>query len=230
MRYRIASLLSLHLKKPVDALDIYSQLVYVYPDSYWARQGMIDSVNLYLEQLKDPVQAHSLMHEFIKLYPDTEKSKEYRLTLYKVYLAQNEGVKALHMMRDYLDHALPSEKDYFINKQKWRDLAFKIREEALRKNIETLGNTDRINTYSNLIEVVGLASSSEPLENLIDEIKGSEISDEDRWRLVYEAGIQLYTLYPVRLKVFEDLSKTSSGTIQLACYLTWEYSLQSRKY
>lgn len=221
VRYRIASLLSLHLKKPVDALDIYSQLVSVYPDSYWARQGMIDSVNLYLEQLKDPVQAHSLMHEFIKLYPDTEKSKEYRLTLYKVYLAQNEGVKALHMMRDYLDHALPSEKDYFINKQKWRDLAFKIREEALRKNIETLGNTDRINTYSNLIEVVGLASSSEPLENLIDEIKGSEISDEDRWRLVYEAGIQLYTLYPGKAeKVFEDLSKTSSGTIQLACYLT----------
>ncbi|MDD3001604.1 MAG: tetratricopeptide repeat protein [Candidatus Riflebacteria bacterium] len=221
VRYRIGSLLSLHLKKPVDALDIYSQLVSVYPDSYWARQGMIDSVNLYLEELKDPAQAHSLMLEFIKFYPDTEKSKEYRLTLYKVYLAQNEGVKALHMMRDYLDHALPSDKDYFINKQKWRDLAFKIREEALRKNIDSLGNADKRNTYSNLIEVVGLASSSEPLENLINEIKVAEIADEDRWRLVYEAGIKLYTLYPDKAeKVFEDLSNSSSGNVQLACYLT----------
>jgi hypothetical protein len=100
------------------------------------------------------------------------------------------------MMRDYIDHALPSEKDYFINKQKWRDLAFKIREEALRKNIETLGNTDRINTYSNLIEVVGLASSSEPLENLIDEIKGSEISDEIAGGFFMRPGFSLYTLYP----------------------------------
>jgi tetratricopeptide (TPR) repeat protein len=221
VRYRIASLLSLHLLKPVEALDIYAQLVSIYPDSYWARQGMIDSINLYQESLKNPVLAQQLMNEFIQRYPETEKAKEYRLTLFNVHLGKNEGVKALGMLRSYLDHSYPSDKDYFATKQKWRDLAFKIREEGLRKDLDKLGALDKIYSYNNLISVVGLASSSEPLESLIEEIKAADIDDKERWKLVYEANTHLYRLYPSKVqKNLEELANNASGEAKLNCLLT----------
>jgi tetratricopeptide (TPR) repeat protein len=221
VRYRIASLLSLHLLKPVDALEVYAQLVSIYPDSYWARQGMIDSINLYQDSLKNPPLAQKLMNEFIQNYPETEKAKEYRLTLFKVHLAKNEGVKALSMLRSYLDHSYPSDKDYFATKQKWRDLAFKIREEGLRTDLDLLGPLDKVYSYSNLISVVSLASSSEPLEKLIDEIKSAEIDDQARWRLVYEANTQLYKLYPGKVeKNLEELANNAAGEVRLNCLLT----------
>ncbi len=221
VRYRIASLLSLHLLKPVESLDVYAQLVSIYPDSYWARQGMVDSIDLYLNKLKDPTKAHELMKDFIQKYAETEKAKEYRLTLFNVYLNQDKGVKALNMLRDYLDHSYPSDKDYFATKQKWRDLAFKIREEGLRKDLEQLGTLDKIYSYSNLISAVGLASSSEPLENLIEEIKSTDIEDDARWKLVYKANTHLYKLYPNKAKNnFEELAKNATGEARLNCLLT----------
>ena len=222
VKYRIGNLLSLHKRNPIEALDIFAQLVSVYPDSYWAQQSLIDSVNIYLDLLKDPEKAYELMNEYIKRYPDNKKSGEYRLKLFNIYKSQGEGVKALHIMRDWLDHTLPSEKGYFENKQKWRDLAFTLRENALRKLLNNVGKNDTVDIYQGLIEVVGLASTTEPLENLISEIKSSEtLNDETRWRLVYEAGIELYQNAPEKAEeIFKKLSSQASGTVQLACYMT----------
>ncbi|HMM58798.1 MAG TPA: hypothetical protein PKC25_01565, partial [Candidatus Rifleibacterium sp.] len=67
-------------------------------------------------------------------------------------MAKNEQVRALQILRDYLDHALPSEKDYFSLKQQWRDLAYKIREESLRRTLKVIGPLDRVTIYQNLID------------------------------------------------------------------------------
>ncbi|NCB38275.1 MAG: tetratricopeptide repeat protein [Erysipelotrichia bacterium] len=221
VRYRIANLLALHLKKPVDALEVYSQLAAAYPDSYWAYQGMKDSIRIYNDDLGDPDKANEVMFEFIAKYPDSRDASDYRLVLYKILLQKDEQVRALHVLRDYLDHALPSEKQYFSLKQQWRDLAFKIREESLRRTLDAVGANDRIAVYQNLVDVVCLASTSAPLENLVSEIKSLSLDDEIRWLLVYEAGTRMYQNYPQKAsKLFEELARNATGTPQIACLLT----------
>lgn len=221
VRYRIGNLLALHLKKPVEALEIFEQLGSIYPDSYWAMQGLKDSIRIYNDDLSDPDKANSLMEEFIRRYPEAKDSADYRLKLYKILLAKDEQIKALQILRDYLDHALPSEKDYFSLKQQWRDLAYKIREESLRRTLKVIGPLDRVTVYQNLIDVVCLASSSAPLESLVEEIKTLNLSEEARWALVYEAGTRFYQNYPGKaLGVFEELAQNATGTPQLACLMT----------
>lgn len=221
VRYRIANLLALHLKKPVDALEVYEQLGSIYPDSYWAMQGLKDSIRIYNEDLSDPDKANELMFEFIRRYPDSSAAAEYRLRLFKILLAKDEQVRALHVLREYLDYALPSEKDYFSLKQQWRDLAYKIREDSLRRTLKVIGPQDRVTIYQNLIDTVCLASTSVPLEMLVDEIKTLSMTDEARWGLVYEAGTRMYQNYPGKAKdLFVELSENATGTPELACLLT----------
>lgn len=221
VRYRIGLLLALHLKKPVEALEIFAQLASTYPDSYWAMQGMKDSINIFQEDLGDPDKANALMLDFIKQYPDSSDASNYRIALHKIYMQKGEQIKALHILRDYLDHSLPSEKNFFSLKQQWRDLAFRIREEGLRKVLQVSGKRDRSEIYQNLIDVVCLASSSTPLEHLVDEIKNLEITDDLRWSLVYEAGVRMYQNYPDKAPaIFTELAATATGTPQMACLLT----------
>jgi tetratricopeptide (TPR) repeat protein len=222
VRYRIGNLMSLHLKDPVGALEIFSQLASIYPESYWAQQGMKDSIEIYQNDLGDPDKANELMLEFIRQYPDAKDSSEFRLKLYSIYLQKNEQVAALRILREYLDHELPSNREYFEYKQQWRDLAFRIREESLRKVLETSGPRDRIDTMQNLMDVLCLASTSAPLEGLVAEIKQQEdIDDELRWGLVYKAGTRLYRNFPDKATaLFTELAKTATGTPKLACHLT----------
>ena len=222
VRYRIGNLLALHLLDPVGALEIFSQLAQIFPDSYWAQQGLKDSINIYQNDLGDPDRANEMMAEFIEKYPDSSDSSKFRLKLYGIYLQKDEQVMALRILRDYLDHELPSNKEYFQYKQQWRDLSFKIREESLRKVLETSGPRDRIDTLQNLIDVLCLASSSAPLEALVDEIKQQEeLSQETRWSLVYQAGTGMYRTFPDKAeKVFEELALNATGTPFLASQLT----------
>ena len=221
VRYRIGNLQYLHLKKPVAALDIFAQLAETYPDSYWAMQGLKDSVKIYEDDLGDPDKANELREEFIARYPDSKDASEYRLTLYKVFLSKNEQIRALHMLRDYLDHSMPSDKSYFSLKQEWRDLAFRIREESLRKILKTAGLRDRIEIYQNMMDVMCLASSSQPLETLVEEIKGSDMKDETRWSLVYDAATRMYQNFPDKSSgLFNELVNNATGTAQVSSLLT----------
>lgn len=222
VRYRIGNLMALHLKDPVGALEIFSQLASIFPDSYWAQQGMKDSIEIYQTDLGDPNSANEMMLEFIRRYPEAKDSAAYRLKLYSIYLQKNEQVSALRILRDYLDHELPSNREYFDYKQQWRDLAFRIREESLRRVLETAGPRDRIDTLQNLMDVLCLASTSAPLESLVKEVQQSEdIEDETRWGLVYKAGTRLYRNFPKKAEnLFKELAQTSTGTPKLACHLT----------
>ena len=220
-RYRIGNLLAIHLNNPVEALEIFKQLADAYPDSYWAKQGLEDSIKIYQEQVEDPNKATELMRDFIRRYPESDEAAEYRITLYKMALGKGDEIEALHIIRDYLDHKLPSDKTYFTYKQKWRELVFRIREENLRNRLTSVGDMDRIGVYQSLIDVVALASSTVPLENLITEIKGLDIQDEYRWALAYEAGTRLYTDNPSKAyKLFAELSENATGTPKLACLMT----------
>jgi len=221
VRYRIGNLQALRLKSPVVALKTFEQLASTYPDSYWAMQGLKDSINIYRIDLGDPEKAHELMLEFIAKYPESKDAGIYRLALYKTYLSKSEQLKALYILRDYLDHVLPSEKDFFSLKQQWRDLAFKIREEKLRNILKVAGAKDQISIYENLMDVVCLASSSVPIENLVTEIKGLEINDELRWSLVYGAATRMYQFYPEKAaSVFAELAENATGTPKMACLVT----------
>lgn len=221
VRYRIGNLLYLRLKRPVAALEIFDQLVEIYPDSYWAQQGIKDSVKIYREDLGDLEKANQTMHRFIRLFPENYKSDEYRLILYRTYLRQNEQLKALNMLRDYLDHILPSDSGYFEYKQQYRDLSFRISENSLRKRLEHAGPRDTIDTYYNLMEVVSLASTSKPLKALTDEIGKLDIEDELRWSMLYKAASHMYLNYPNQAKnLFEELSKNAKGPALVTCLLT----------
>ncbi|HPT45735.1 MAG TPA: tetratricopeptide repeat protein [Candidatus Rifleibacterium sp.] len=221
VRYRIGNLQALHLKNPVEALAIFEQLGTIYPDSYWAMQGLKDSIRIFNEDLSDPEKANKLMFEFISRYPDSKEAADYRLVLFKVLLAKDEQVPALQVLRDYLDHAMPSEKDYFSLKQQWRDLAYKIREDSLRKVLKTTGARDRLTVYQNLVDVVCLASTSAPLESLVEEIKTLQLDETTRWSLVYDAGTRMYQNFPGKaVELFTGLAANATGTPQLACLMT----------
>ena len=221
VRYRIGNLLALHKKDPLAALKNFKDLAEAYPDSYWAMQGLKDSVRIYQEDLGDSNKANDTMLDFIARYPESSDASKYRLKLYKIFLQKEEQVKALHILRSYLDHTLPSEKDYFKLKQQWRDLAFRIREESLRKTLEIVGPRDKVDIYQNLMDVLCLASSSAPLDQLVKEIDSSEMKDELRWGLEYKAGIRMYRFYPKKAgKLFEKLANNATGTPRLACLLT----------
>ncbi len=220
-RYRIGNLLALHLNQPIEALDVFKQLADAYPDSYWAQQGLEDSIRIYQDVVSDPNRATDMMKEFIKRYPDSEESAEYRLTLYKMELGKGNEIEALHIIREYLDHRLPSDKNYFKYKQQWRELVFRIREENLRNRLDSVGVLDKIGVYQSLIDVVTLASTTTPLENLITEIKSLDLKDEYRWALAYEAGTRLYTDNPSKAyNLFSELAQNASGTPKIACLLT----------
>ena len=220
-RYRIGNLLAIHLNQPVEALDIFKNLADAYPDSYWAKQGLIDSVKIYQDEVADPNKANELMQDFIRRYPDSEEAAEYRLTLYKVALGKGDEIEALHIIRDYLDHRMPSDKNYFTYKQQWRELVFRIREENLRNRLGAVGDLDKIGVYQSLIDVVALASTTVPLEALITEIKGLDIKDEYRWALAYEAGTRLYTDQPAKAyDLFSELAENATGTPKITCLLT----------
>lgn len=221
VRYRIGSLLALHLIRPVAALDEFEQLAKIYPESYWAQQGLKDSIAIYRDDLGDTNKANELMQKFIDMYPESKDASDYRLILYRIYLQKNEQIKALTILRDYLDHSLPSDKDFFDMKQQWRDLSFRIREERLRERLEISGHRDRVDIYNNLIDVLCLASSSAPLEALVTEVKGAEIEDQLRWGLVYNAASRMYIVWPDKATpLFTELEATASGTARLACLLT----------
>jgi tetratricopeptide (TPR) repeat protein len=161
------------------------------------------------------------MKDFIKRYPDSEEAAEYRLVLYKMALGKGDEIEALYIIRDYLDHRLPSDKKYFTYKQQWRELVFRIREENLRNRLNSVGELDKIGVYQSLIDVVALASTTVPLENLVTEIKGLDIKDEYRWALTYEAGTRLYTDNPAKAyNLFTELANTASDTPKIACLLT----------
>ena len=220
-RYRIGNLLALHLNSQVEALDVFKELVEIYPDSYWAKQGLRDSIRIYKEDVADLNKANELMKEFIRLYPDSDDAADYRITLYKIALGKGDNVEALYLIRDYLDHRLPSEKNYFTYKQQWRDLVFRIREANLRERLNAVGDLDKISVYQSLVDVVALASTTAPLKDLITEIKGLEIKDEYRWSLAYEAGTRLYTESPdAAYDLFKELAETATGTPKIACLLT----------
>lgn len=220
-RYRIGNLLALHLNQPVEALEIFKQLAEIFPESYWAKQGMRDSIRIYQDDISDPNRANELMREFVKRYPDSDEAADYRLTLYKIALGKNEEIEALYIIRDWLDHRLPSVKDYFSYKKQWRDLVFKIREKNLRDRLESVGDLDKISVYQSLIDIVAMASTTVPLEELITEIKSLELKDEYRWALAYDAGTRLYTDNPEKaLDLFKELADNATGTPKIACLLT----------
>jgi tetratricopeptide (TPR) repeat protein len=184
-------------------------------------QGFKDSIGIFQDDLGDPDQANKMREEFIAKYPDSKDASDYRLSLYRVYLQKNEQIRALHMLRDYLDHSLPSDRNYFSLKQEWRDLAFRIREESLRKVLKTAGLRDRIEIYQNMMDVMCLASSSQPLEGLVDEIKSSDFQEETRWSLVYDAAGRMYQSFPDKATgLFNELANNATGSAQVSSLLT----------
>ncbi len=221
VRYRIGNLLALHRKDPVGALKAWSDLSAAYPESYWAQQGMKDSIRIYRESLGDENTAQQKMREFIAKYADSKDAQAFRKDLAERLLAQQEYVGALEMLRAFLDHSLPSDEGYLETKAQWRDLLFRSREAELRERLKTAGLRDRFELYGNLVDVLTLASSSGPLEQLAQELTEAEMPDEVRWGLTYDIGGALYREFPAKARgVFEQLSKTSSGTTRLACLLT----------
>ncbi|NLI75752.1 MAG: tetratricopeptide repeat protein [Candidatus Riflebacteria bacterium] len=222
VRYRIGNLLLLHRKDPMGALKIFEDLSAAYPDSYWAMQGMRDAVRIYREDLGDENTAIARMEAFIAKYPDHKESQEFRKNLFERHLGQGETTKALGWLKEFLDHSLPSDEGYLAFKRQWRDLGFRLREEAIRKRLPTAGDRDRLDLLENLVPVLSLASSAAPLEAFAKEIEGTEdLPDETRWALTYRIGAQLYRDWPAKGKaVFQRLAETASGAARLACLLT----------
>lgn len=221
VRYKIGNLLALHRKDPVGALKAWGDLSAAYPDSYWAMQGMKDSIRLYRESLGDENTAQKKMRDFIAKYPESKDAQTFRKDLSDRLLGQLDYVGALEMLRAYLDHSLPSDEGYLEAKGKWRDLLFRRRESELRGRLSAVGLRDRFELYGQLVEVLTLASTSAPLQALAGEIAEAEMPDEIRWGLTYDIGGALYRDFPAQSReVFERLAETSSGTTKLACLLT----------
>ncbi len=221
VRYKIGNLLALHRKDPVGALKAWGDLSAAYPDSYWAMQGMKDSIRVYRESLGDENTAQKKMRDFILKYPDSKDAQTFRKDLAERLLGGQDYVGALEMLRAFLDHSLPSDEGYLETKAQWRDLLFRRREAELRDRMAAAGLRDRFDLYGQLIDVLTLASSSAPLEILAGEISEAEMPDEIRWGLTYDIGGALYRNYPAQSRaLFERLAETSSGTTKLACLLT----------
>ncbi len=221
VRYRIGLLKARHRKDPLSAIKIFSELSTLYPDSYWAMQGMKDTIQLQRELLGDENTARQTTREFIDRYPDTLDAQNYRKELAAKLIDQGDIAEAATLLRGFLDHGLPSDEGYLDIEKKWRELAFRVQEKALRELIRTSAAVDRPMLYEELIDVLGLASSSTPLETLGEELKEAAISDENRWLLTYRLGTQLYRDYPEKAKtVFQTLAANASGPAQLACVLT----------
>ncbi|HNV68744.1 MAG TPA: tetratricopeptide repeat protein, partial [Candidatus Ozemobacteraceae bacterium] len=221
VRYRIGSLKANHRKDPLSAIKIFSELSTLYPDSYWAMQGMKDTIRLQRELLGDENSARQTMRDFIDRYPDTVDAQAYRKELAEKLVEQGDVLEAADLLRGFLDHGLPSDEGYLTVEKQWRELSFRAQEKALRELIRTSASADRQMLYEELIDVMGLASSSAPLETLVEELKDSRVSDESRWLLTYQLGTRLYRDYPEKAKtVFQTLADSASGPAQLACVLT----------
>jgi len=221
VRYRIGNLLLLHRKNPLDAKNAFEQLAAAFPDSYWAMQGMKDTIKIYRENLGDENSAIVQQEEFVKKYPDAKESQDFRKELFGRYLSQNENGKAVQMIRDFLNHASPSDEGYLDWKRRWRDLAYQSHEEEIRGKIKIAGFGDKIELYSELIGILGLASTSVPLENFVQEMARDEMPDSLRWSLTYRIGAELFREYPGKAKtVFSKLAESASDTAKLACLLT----------
>ncbi len=222
VRYRIGNLLLRHRKDPVAALKIFEDLSAAYPDSYWAMQGMKDAVRVYREDLGDEKTALTRMEAFVTKYAESKEAQEFRKDLFERSLGQGESTKALGWLKDFLDHSLPSDEGYFEEKRRWRDLTFRLREEAIRKRLPTAGRRDRVDLMHDLIPVLALASSSAPLEAFVKEVNDTADLPEDvRWALTYEIGRELYRDFPTKAKgVFQTLAETASGAARLTCLLT----------
>ena len=221
VRYRIGNLLSLHKKDPMGALKIFDDLSTAYPDSFWAMQGMKDSIHICKEDLGDENTALEKMVSFIEKYPESKDAQTFRKKLFEQHLSLGQSTKALALLKDFLDHSLPSDAGYLEMKRTWRDLAFRLREEEIRKRLPTAGPRDRIDLFMNLANVLSLASTPAPLEALAKEIETEDLPDEVRWGLTYHLGRTLYRDFPGPGKaVFQKLADSASGPARLACLLT----------
>jgi tetratricopeptide (TPR) repeat protein len=222
VHYRIGNLLALHRKDPLSAITVFSDLAKAHPESSWAMQGLKDTIRLQREELGDENAAQNSMREFIRLFPVAKDTQVYRRDLYERLLGQKEIPAALAILRDYLDHSLPSEKDFLPLKRQWRDLAFHLQEERIRKDLEHAGQIDRIDLLAELVPVLALASTSEPLEAFREEIAAlTDIDDGTRWKLTYQIGTHLFIDNPAKAKqVFTTLAANASGPVKLACLLT----------
>lgn len=222
VRYRIGNLLLRHRKDPVGALKIFEDLSAAYPDSYWAMQGMKEAVRIYREDLGDEKTALTRMEAFVAKYPESKEAQTFRKDLFERALAQGEATKALGWLKEFLDHSLPSDEGYLEEKRRWRDLTFRLREEAIRQRLATAGPRDRVDLMHDLIPVLALASTSAPLEAYVKEVEEADgLPDEVRWALTYEIGRELYRDFPAKAKtVFQTLAETASGPARLTCLLT----------
>ncbi|MBF0502654.1 MAG: tetratricopeptide repeat protein [Candidatus Riflebacteria bacterium] len=221
VRYRIGNLKSLHQRDPVGAIESFAALLSAWPDSYWAMQGLKDTIRLQKETLQDDAAMQDSMKSFVERFPDSKDAQTYRKDLYKTLLDQEKPVDALKMLRDYLDHALPSDEGYLDDKKAWRELSFRLREAEIQDRLKRAGSFDRQNLYNELIPVLALATSSEPLEKLAKELEDAEMPDDLRWTITYRIGVEMYREFPGKAKaLLEKLADTASGPAKLACALS----------
>jgi tetratricopeptide (TPR) repeat protein len=222
VRYRIGNLQYLHKRKPLAAVKAFADLLAAYPDSYWAEQGLRDTIKIQRNDLDDRKAAQTSMKLFIERFPESKTSQEYRKELFGQIMTEGRSAEALTILRSFLDHSKPSDKDYLEMKRTWRDLAFHLREEKIREQLKISGPRDRFALYEELVPVLALASGSTPLENLVTELSEDEtIGDTGRWQLTYQIGQNLYLDFPTKAKeLLTKLAETSSGTARLACMLT----------
>lgn len=221
VRYRIGNLKVLHRRDPVGAIESFAALLSAWPDSYWASQGLKDTIRLQKEQLQDEVAAKESMKNFVHRFAESKDAQTYRKDLYKMYLEEEKPVDALNMLRDWLDHALPSDEGYLDEKKSWRELSFKLRESEIRDRLKTAGSFDRQSLYYELIPVLSLATGPELLEKFAKEIDEAELPDGVRWTIAYRIGTELYREYPGKAKtMLGKLAETASGPAKLACVLS----------
>ncbi|NLM17085.1 MAG: tetratricopeptide repeat protein [Candidatus Riflebacteria bacterium] len=221
--YRIGNVYSRHMNDPVKALKVFETLLQSYPDSYWAKLGLQNSVTIQSEVLSDKAAANSLMTAYIEAYPSDGKSSEYRKILYESYREQDDIANALNTLKNYLENTMPNEAEYFKNKELYNELLLLRRADYLRGFLsKKLNSSEVAAVYGALADTAALASSSAPLKKLYEEIMAEErLNETERYDLSYEIARAMYFSFPSDSKeLFSVLSENASGTAKLRAVMT----------
>ncbi len=221
-RYRIGNLLARHRSEFVKALKTFADLSAAYPDSFWAKQGVVDSIEIYQKRLDDENRAREFMRQYIDRWPNDKKSQDYRRYLAKALIAQGLAGQAMGLLQDLIDHGSPTDKESVATRQLLRDLSFSQQKDRLQAMLGAAGNRDRPLLYANLIDILTLATSTAALDELGRQIRQADnLNDATRWGLMYRLGTRLYAMDPSKSReVFAELAASASGTTRLKCLLT----------
>lgn len=222
VRYRIGILYAYHLNEPYKALKYFDELTTSYPDSYWAVQAQKEAIKITKDILEDINSYNQRINEFIKTYPNTKEAQEYRLSLYKNSLSKGDYQKAYNVLKDYVTYASPEQSDYLQSIKNLQELQIQIKSQNIKNLLAQSNNlTDICLLYESLIDILSLASSAKPLQDLASEVIELKIPDQNKWLLVYQIAKGLYNNFPAQSKqLLQTLAETSTGTAKLLCLLS----------